>query len=148
MKVALITLCIFLGLAVKVQAQNYFIGPSISYQYQKGSIVKAGAFYTTDIGASNVLKLETTANFTWTQGKYAVIPEVAATYYLDMYYIGFFGRTELTPYTASPKVGFSILTIVEIDFGYGIPLATKTDYRPIEGFTTSLRFTIPLNSKL
>lgn len=148
MRIVLIILCLFLGCTVKLQAQNYFLGPTVSYQYQKGSILKTGIYYATDFSSTHIVKLDATANFTWIQNKYAVIPEIAATYYTDMYYIGLFGRAEITPYTLSPKVGLSVLTVLEIDFGYGFSIADKTSYAPINGFTTSLRFNLPLNSKL
>lgn len=119
----------------------------MSYQYQKGSIVKVGGYYATEIISKHILKVDATANFTWTQSKYTVIPEVAVAYYTDMYYIGAFGRAEITPYTITPKVGLSFLTFIEVDLGYGFPIGDKADYRPIKGFTTSVRFNIPINSK-
>ncbi|ERJ58727.1 hypothetical protein [Sphingobacterium paucimobilis] len=150
MKIALTTLCLLLGIAISphVQAQSYLLGPTVSYQYQKGSILKTGVYYATSINTRNILKLDATANFTWIQNKHAVIPEVAATFYSDMYILGLFARTEFTPYTVTPKIGISALTVLELDFGYGFPMANKTNYRPIKGFTTSLRFNIPLNSSL
>lgn len=148
MKIVLTTLFILLGLTTKLEAQNHLYGPSVSYQYQKGSILKTGVYYATDFRSTNILKLDATANLTWIQNKYAVIPELAVTYYSDMYYIGVFGRTELTPYTISPKVGFSFFTLFEIDFGYGFSISDKVNYKPINGFTTSIRFNIPVNGLL
>lgn len=132
----------------KLNAQNHLFGPSVSYQYQKGSILKTGIYYAKDIRPKNILKVDATANFTWIQNEYLVIPELAVTYYSDMHYIGIFGRTELTPYTVSPKVGLSLFTLIEIDFGYGISTFEKTNYRPIQGFSTSIRFNIPINNLL
>lgn len=148
MKIALILLCLCLGLTTKLQAQNSLIGPSMSYQYQKGSILKTGAYYATELNAGHILKVDATANFTWIQNQFAVVPELAVTYYTEMYYVGAFGRAEFTPYTISPKVGLTLFTFFEVDLGYGFPLATKTGYRPIKGFTTSIRFNIPFNMKL
>ena len=146
-KIIGLLLALFLCNTAQLQAQEHFIGPSVSYQYQKGSILKTGIYYASSFNTDHIIKLDATANFTWIQNKYALIPELAATYYSEMYYIGFFGRAELTPYTVSPKVGLSLFTFFEIDLGYGFPLADKTDYRPIKGFTTSIRFNIPLNTK-
>jgi hypothetical protein len=146
MRIILIFICLLIG-TLTLQAQNSLWGPSVSYQYQKGSIVKVGGYYATEIISKHILKVDASANFTWTQGKYTVIPEVAVAYYSDMYYIGAFGRTEITPYTITPKVGLSLFTLFEVDLGYGLPIADKTGYRPIKGFTTSVRFNIPINSK-
>lgn len=148
MKIVLTTLFILLGLTTKLQAQNHLYGPSISYQYQKGSILKTGVYYATEVTNTNILKLDATANFTFVQRKSTVIPELAVTYYSDMYYIGAFGRAELTPYTISPKVGVSLFTLFEIDLGYGFSIADKPKYKPLRGFTTSIRFNIPLNEVL
>lgn len=148
MRFTLIALYLLLASATKLQAQNHLLGPSVSYQYQKGSILKTGVYYAANIASQNILKIDATANFSWIQNKHAVIPEVAATYYADMYLLGVFGRTEITPYTVSPKVGFTLLTLIELDFGYGFSINNKPNYRPIKGFTTALRFNIPLNSLL
>lgn len=150
MKIALTTACLLLGLAFapRLQAQNRLFGPSVSYQYQKGNILKTGVYYASDISSKNILKIDATANFTWIQDKSTVIPEVAATYYSAMYILGLLGRAEFTPYTITPKVGFTILTLVELDFGYGFPISDKTNYRPIKGFATSLRFNIPIKKPL
>ncbi|MCY4778784.1 hypothetical protein ORI89_03910 [Sphingobacterium sp. UT-1RO-CII-1] len=148
MRITLIALCLLLAAATKLQAQDYIFGPSVSYQYQKGSVLKTGVYYASSINTKHILKLDATVNFTWIQKKHTIIPELAATYYTDIYILGAFARTEFTPYTISPKVGLSILTLIELDFGYGFPISDKKDFRPIKGFTTSLRFNIPINSLL
>ncbi|WP_010251352.1 hypothetical protein [Myroides injenensis] len=145
MRIILITLLLLLGLTTKLHAQSHLFGPSVSYQYQKGSIVKTGIYYATAATPTNVFKIDGTANFTWVQDKYTVIPEIALAYYTDMYFIGAFGRAEVTPYTLTPKVGVTLLTFVELDLGYGFPIADKSNYRPIKGFTASLRFNFPIN---
>lgn len=148
MRITSIILCLLVLSATKSEAQNHLFGPSISYQYQKGSILKTGIYYAGDISSKNILKIDATANFSWIQNKYVVIPELAASYYSDMYILGLFGRAEATPYTVSPKVGLTLLTLIELDFGYGFPISDKTNFRPIKGFATSLRFNIPINSVL
>lgn len=145
MRAILILFFLTLSFTSKLQAQNHLFGPSVSYQYQKGTIVKAGVYYATAIKPTNVFKVDGTANFTWIQDKYTVIPELALAYYSDMYLLGAFGRAEITPYTLTPKVGITFLTFVELDLGYGFDIANKTDFRPINGFTASLRFNIPIN---
>lgn len=145
MKIAFTQLFLMISSIIKVQAQDNIYGPTISYQYQNGSVLKTGLYYATKITSKNFFKIDATANSTWTQKKYALIPELALTYYSDIYYFGLLGRAELTPYTFSPKVGFTFMTLLELDFGYGIPINEKTDYRPIKGFNTSLRLNLPLN---
>ncbi|MDR2221684.1 MAG: hypothetical protein LBE34_02980 [Flavobacteriaceae bacterium] len=123
------------------------MGAFCKLSISKGKYCKTGGYYATEIALDKFIKIDATANFTWIQNKYAVIPEAAFTYYSTMYYIASFGRAEITPYTITPKVGLSFLTFIEVDLGYGLPIADKADYRPIKGFTTSIRFNIPINSK-
>jgi hypothetical protein len=133
---------------MQVKAQEILYGPTISYQYQKGSAVKTGGYFAFAFLGENILKTEVTANFTWTQKKFVVIPELALSFYPESWVVAPFVRTEFTPYTFTPKVGVTMATLLDLDFGYGFSIADKQDYRPLKGFTVSLRFNIPLNYKL
>lgn len=131
-----------------VRAQIMY-GPTVSYQYQKGSTAKVGAMAMTGVGFNGIIRADVTGNMTWTQSKFAVIPEVALAYYFGssekFNLFPLLVRAEITPYTVVPKLGLSILTLVELDFGYGISIHNKKDYLPIKGFTGALRFSLPLN---
>ncbi|WP_343562684.1 hypothetical protein [Sphingobacterium sp.] len=132
----------------KATAQDYLIGPTLSYQFQKGSIIKTGAYFAFPFVGDNILRADATANFTWTQNKFAVIPEAAFTYYPQTYVLTPFVRAEVTPYTFTPKIGASLATLLDLDFGYGFSINDRKDYRPMKGFAVSLRFSIPLNYRL
>ncbi|MDM1296122.1 hypothetical protein HX021_17695 [Sphingobacterium sp. N143] len=132
----------------KVTAQDHLIGPTLSYQFQKGSIIKAGGYFAFPFVGDNILRADATANFTWTQKKFALIPEAALTYYPQTYVLTPFVRAEVTPYTFTPKAGISFATLLDLDFGYGFSINEKKDYNPIKGFAVSLRFSIPLNYRL
>ncbi|WP_219929423.1 hypothetical protein [Sphingobacterium athyrii] len=139
---------ILLAFGKKAAAQDHLIGPTLSYQFQKGSIIKTGAYFAFPFLGDNILRADVTANFTWTQKKFAVIPEGAITYYPQTYVLTPFVRAEVTPYTFTPKLGVSLATLLDIDFGYGFSIKDKADYRPMKGFAVSLRFSIPLNYRL
>ncbi|WP_312789705.1 hypothetical protein [Sphingobacterium sp.] len=143
-------LCSFILLILikGVRAQDHLIGPTLSYQFQKGSIVKTGAYFAFPFIGDHILRADATANFTWTQKKFAVIPEAAITYYPQTYVLTPFVRTEVTPYTVTPKLGVSLATLLDLDFGYGFSINDKKNYRPMKGFAVSLRFSIPLNYRL
>lgn len=145
--VKLICLVLF-SFSMQVKAQEILYGPTISYQYQKGSAVKTGGYFAFAFLGENILKTDVTANFTWTQKKFAVIPELALSFYPESWVVAPFVRTEFTPYTFTPKVGVTMATLLDLDFGYGFSIADKQDYRPLKSFTVSLRFNIPLNYKL
>ena len=139
---------IYFAFAGKAKAQDYLVGPTLSYQFQKGSIVKTGAYFAFPFSGDHIIRADATANFTWTQSKFAVIPEGALSYYPQTYVLTPFVRAELTPYTLTPKVGVSLATLLDLDFGYGFSIKKKTDYQTIKGFAVSLRFSIPLNYRL
>lgn len=139
---------ILITLGSSIKAQDHLIGPTLSYQFQKGSIVKTGAYFAFPLIGDHILRADATANFTWTQKKFAVIPEAAITYYPQTYVLTPFVRTEVTPYTLTPKLGVSLATLLDLDFGYGFSINDKKDYKPIKGFAVSLRFSIPLNYRI
>lgn len=139
---------ILLTLASSIKAQDHLIGPTLSYQFQKGSIIKTGAYFAFPFIGDHILRADATANFTWTQKKFAVIPEAAITYYPQTYVLTPFVRAEVTSYTVTPKLGVSLATLLDLDFGYGFSINDKKDYRPMKGFAVSLRFSIPLNYRI
>lgn len=138
----------FISISNPTKAQEILYGPTVSYQYQKGSSIKTGGYLAVAFLGENILKTDVTANFTWTQKKFAVIPELALSFYPESWVIAPFVRTEITPYTFTPKVGVTLVTLVDLDFGYGFSIADKQDYLPLKGFSAALRFNIPLNYKL
>jgi hypothetical protein len=145
--VKLICLALFC-ICLQAKAQEVLYGPTLSYQYQKGSAVKTGGYFAFAFLGENILKTDITANFTWTQKKFAIIPELAFSFYPQSWVVAPFVRAELTPYTLTPKVGVTLATLLDLDFGYGLSITDKQDYLPLKGFAVSLRFNIPLNYKL
>lgn len=146
MKNILLTIGLVLG--IQVNAQDFLVGPTISYQSQAGNMLKVGGYYLQPLAGNAVgIKLEANANFAYFRDQFLVIPEGSFTFYPTYSnLIVPFIEGELTPYTATPKIGLSIATIVEFGFGYGFDIKTKQDLKPIEGFTFSLGFNIPLNA--
>lgn len=140
---------LFCLLSLDALHSQVMYGPTVSYQYQKGSTAKVGGMVMTGVGYNGIIRADVTGNMTWTQSKFAVIPEVALAYYFGstpkFNLFPLLVRAEVTPYTVVPKLGVSLLTVVELDLGYGISIQDKKDYLPIKGFTGSLRFSLPLN---
>ena len=129
-------------------AQDFLVGPSVAYQSQVGNMLKVGGYYLQPLAGNAVgIKLEANANLGYFRDQFLVIPEGSFTFYPTFNnLIVPIVEGELTPYTATPKVGLSIASIVEFGFGYGFDIKTKQDLKPIEGFTFSLGFNIPLNA--
>lgn len=123
-------------------------GPSVGYQYQKASFLKASFWGLTDLGYANYLRFDAGTDLTWQNGKTHVIPELGITYYLGAKGVWPFVKGELTPYTITPKVGVGVFNIVEIGAGYGFDIKTKQNLEPIKGFNFSVGLSLPLNYHL
>lgn len=137
-----------LGFPTLGNAQDFLIGPTISYQSQAGNMLKAGGYYLQPLAGNTVgIKLEANAQFAYFRNQFLVIPEGSLTFYptFDNLIVPF-AEGELTPYTVTPKVGLSVASIIEFGFGYGFDIKTKDNLKPIKGFTFSLGINIPLNA--
>ena len=131
-------------------SQTSLYGPTISYQTQSGNMGKIGGYYMHYFEKSNLgVKLDATANFAYFRNQFLVIPEAGLTVYPNAdVLIEPFIEAEINPYTTTPKVGFSVATILDFSFGYGFDLKTKQDLKPLQGFTFSVGINIPLNFEL
>lgn len=127
-------------------AQTNLYGPTFSYQSQSGSWLKLGGYFLHANQNDLVVKVDATANMAYLRDKFVVIPEVGLTLSpsVNSLVLPLF-EGELTPYTITPKVGFSILTIVDFSVGYGFDYNTKENLKPIKGFNFSLGINIPIN---
>ena len=144
---------VFLGtfLSTKGQekkANGWIFGPSIGYQYQSGSFLKASAWTLFAPNQSQYIKFDAGANFTWMMDQTTVIPEFGVTYYLNNVAVWPFIKGEITPYTATAKAGISIFSILELSAGYGFDINTKENFKPIDGFTVGVGINVPLKLHL
>lgn len=133
------------------QGGDNLYGFSLGYANQSGNFGKIGAFYTFDFNNSTAIKIDANANMAYMRDDFQIIPEIGITGYitsLTLFDIFPFVETEFTPYTFTPKAGFSIFTMVDFGFGYGIKLHEKDNFKPIKGFQLSLGINIPLNLHL
>ena len=131
-----------------IKKSNWIIGPSIGYQYQEKSFLKASFWGLTDLGYANYLRFDAGANLTFEDKKAHVIPELGITYYLGAKGVWPFIKAEVTPYTVTPKLGIGLFNIIELGAGYGMKLKQKDNLPEIKGFNFSLGFSIPLNYHL
>lgn len=127
---------------------NWIFGPSVGYQYQSGSFLKASAWGLFAPNESQYMKIDAGADITWMEGKTTVIPEVGFTYYVNDFILLPFVKTELTPYTVTPKVGLSLFSLIDLGVGYGFDFNTKKNFKEIKGVNLSLGVNIPLNFHL
>lgn len=131
-----------------VKADGWIFGPSIGYQYQSGSFLKASAWTLFAPNQSQYIKFDAGANFTWMMDQSTVIPEFGITYYLNNVAVWPFVKGEITPYTATAKAGISVFSILELSAGYGFDINTKKNFKPIDGFTFGVEVNIPLKFHL
>lgn len=142
----IIIYCCWTGI---LQAQNpqklgWIWGPSVGWQYQSGNFLKASGWGLFAPNNYQYIKLNAGANFTWMQNKTTVIPELGMTYYLSNRLIFPFVQAEATPYTLTPKVGISVLSIIDLGIGYGFDIRTKENFKSLKGLTGSIALNIPL----
>lgn len=130
------------------KADGWIFGPSIGYQYQSGSFLKASAWGLFAPNQSQYIKIDGGANFTWMMDRTTVIPELGVTYYLNNVAVWPFVKGEITPHTATAKAGISVFSILELSAGYGFDINTKKDFKPIDGFTFGVGLNIPLKFHL
>ena len=141
--VCLLTL-VNVSCAQENKAKGWIFGPSIGYQYQSGSFLKASAWTLYAPNQSQYIKFDAGANFTWMLDQTTVIPEFGVTYYLNNVAVWPFIKGEITPYTATAKAGISIFSMLELSAGYGFDINTKENFKPIDGFTIGVGINVPL----
>jgi hypothetical protein len=152
MRVFAVLLFVFLTVtssnAQQVKRSRWIIGPSVGYQHQEKSFLKASLWGLTDLGYANYLRFDAGANLTFADKKSYIIPELGVTYYLGAKGVWPFLKAEVTPYTLTPKIGLGIFNILEFGAGYGFELKQKNNLPPIKGFNFSLGINIPFNYHL
>lgn len=95
------------------------------------------------------LKIDATANMAYMRDQFLIIPETGISIFPNAdYLVAPYVESEFTPYTITPKIGFSIVHIIDLNLGYGFDIDTKKNMKPINGFTFSLGISIPLNQIL
>ncbi len=134
--------------AQEKKAKGWIFGPSIGYQYQSGSFLKASAWTLFAPNQSQYIKFDAGANFTWMLDQTTVIPEFGVTYYLNNVAVWPFIKGEITSYTATAKAGISIFSMLELSAGYGFDINTKENFKPIDGFTIGVGINVPLKFHL
>jgi len=146
MKKVLIIACLVISNGL--YAQDFLIGPTVSYQSQAGNMLKIGGYYLQPLAGNAIgIKLEANAQMAYFREQFFVTPEGSLTFYPTFNNLIIpFAEAEITPYTRTPKIGLSVATIVEFGLGYGFDTKVKTDLKPINGFTFSLGINIPLNA--
>jgi len=130
------------------RATGWIFGPSVGYQYQSGSFLKASGWGLFATNPSQYMKIDAGANFTWMMDQSTVVPELGVTYYLNNVAVWPFVKGEITPFTTTAKAGISVFSILDVAAGYGFDINTKQNFKPIDGFTFSISLNLPLNLHL
>ncbi len=128
-------------------SQNLF-GISGSYSNQSGNFTKLGLFYTFGLGDTFLTpRIDANINMAYMRDNFHVIPEIGVTGFLTSSgsYIFPFVESEFTPYTITPKVGLTFMTLIDFGIGYGFSINEKDSFKPIKGFQFSAGINIPFN---
>lgn len=127
---------------------NWIFGASAGWQYQKGNFMKVSGWGLFAPNNEHYIKVEAGTNLSWMQKRTTVIPELGITYYLGDRLIFPYLKAEVTPYTLTPKIGISVLSLFDIGVGYGFDVKSKSSIGVLNGITTSLNINIPFNYHL
>ncbi|MDM1547572.1 hypothetical protein HX096_06805 [Empedobacter falsenii] len=128
-------------------SQDLF-GVSGSYSNQSGNFAKLGLFYTFGLGDTFLTpRIDANVNMAYMRDNFHVIPEIGVTGFLASSgsYIFPFVESEFTPYTITPKVGLTFMTLIDFGIGYGFSINEKDSFKPIKGFQFSAGINIPFN---
>lgn len=131
--------------AQKQPEMGWIWGASIGWQYQRGNFLKTSGWGLFAPADNQYMKVNAGANFTWMKGKTTVIPEIGVTYYMSNRLFFPFVQAEVTPYTLTPKVGMSLLSVLDVGLGYGFDIKTKENFKSLKGITGSVTLNIPFN---
>ncbi|WP_437919493.1 hypothetical protein [Sphingobacterium sp. LRF_L2] len=137
-----------IGFAQTAPGKTWIWGPSVGWQYQRGNFLKFSGWGLFAPNDKQYMKIDAGANLSWMREQTTVIPELGFTYYLSDRLLFPFLKAEITPYTVTPKIGIGVFSIIDFGLGYGFAMQTKSNFKPLEGFTASINLNIPLNFHL
>lgn len=145
---ALVVFWRFDTIAQTSEYPNWIFGASAGWQYQKGNFMKVSGWGLFAPNNQHYIKVEAGVNSSWMKQKTTVIPELGVTYYLGDKLIYPYVKAEVTPYTLTPKLGFSVLSLFDIGLGYGFDIKSKSSIGTLNGLTASININIPFNYHL
>ncbi|MDH0673294.1 hypothetical protein N5D03_01910 [Empedobacter sp. GD03861] len=128
---------------------------NLGYEYWNGNYGKVGTDLFLVQDNNNILTFSANANLGYMKDKFRVIPEVGAGYMFNFHnntgdpYSSNFNsafyviRTEVSPWTITPKAGIAVLSIVELNAGYSFEFRENKNFKDMSGFRAGLTIHLP-----
>lgn len=128
---------------------------NLGYEYWNGNFGKVGADLFLVQNNNNILTFSANANMGYMRDKFRVMPEVGAGYMFNFRHNGadpyssnmhsafYVLRAEVSPWTITPKLGFAVLSLVEINAGYSFEFRDNDNFKDMSGFRTGLTIHLP-----
>ncbi len=156
----------------KIAALLFFVIASVLFGQQKNPttpyfLIQAG--YTNwngnygKLGADlylvqqndNIIDFGLVGNMGYMQDKFVIIPEASLGYLFNFYRKAadpysenfrssfYTARVNVSPWTVSPEVGFTVLSVLEFNAGYAFEFREYKDFKSLQGFRFGITFHLP-----
>lgn len=132
----------------------YFV-INAGYEYWNGNYGRLGTDLYLVQPNDNIITVNANVNLGYMRDEFRAIPEIGVGYlfnfknntgdpYSSNISSAFYtARVDVSPWTVSPKIGFAILSIVEINAGYAFEFRENKNFKDMNGFRTGLTIHLP-----
>lgn len=156
----IIALFIFLC-AFNLQAQQkttpYFV-LNAGYEYWNGNYGKLGTDLYLVQRNDNIISMNANVNLGYMRNEFRAIPEIGIGYLFNfrnnlgdpyssnMNSAFYVARADISPWTITPKIGITVLGLLEFNAGYAFEFREYKNFKDMNGFRTG--FTVHLPTQL
>lgn len=152
--VAFLVLFTFIPTNAQQKLTEYFT-VNLGYEYWNGNFGKVGTDLFLVQKNNNILTFSANANMGYMKDKFRIMPEVGAGYMFNFsnnigdpyssnissaFYVI---RAEVSPWTVTPKVGFAVLSLLEINSGYSFEFRNNDNFKDMSGIRAGLTIHLP-----
>ena len=152
--VAFLVLFTFIPTNAQQKLTEYFT-VNLGYEYWNGNFGKVGTDLFLVQKNNNILTFSANANMGYMKDKFRIMPEVGAGYMFNFsnntgdpyssnissaFYVV---RAEVSPWTVTPKIGFAVLSLLEINAGYSFEFRDNDNFKDMSGIRAGLTIHLP-----
>ena len=144
------------GIFAHAQAKStpYFVF-NVGYDYWNGNYGRLGSDLYLVQKNDNIITISGNVNLGYMRDKFRAIPEIGIGYlfnfknntgdpYSSHVSAPFYStRVDISPWTIAPKVGITILSIIELNAGYSFEFRENKDFKDMDGVRAGLIFHLP-----
>ena len=145
-----------IGIIANAQAKStpYFVF-NVGYDYWNGNYGKLGSDLYLVQENDHIITISGNVNLGYMRDKFRAIPEVGVGYLFnfrnnqgDPYSSNvsapfYSARVDLSPWTITPKLGITVLSIIELNAGYSFEFRENKNFKAMDGVRAGLVFHLP-----